>query len=271
MINRKVLDHGYVKLIRQDGNDRQIGQTAKICTEAESTPDADTKLTRRLVRDRHTSPVEFVGLVFEIQMPIFVARQLMRHRTGSFNEFSARYTEFPDLYYIPPVERCQAQSTFNKQGSAEFLGHEDAKIIQNQIMDVSNGCYEAYQGLLERGLTRELARCVLPVNFYTKVRWKIDLHNLMHFLKLREDPHAQWEVRQYANVIHQIALECFPEAMKAFEDYQQNVIHISPEMAQILALALKRADDMQTDVRNGSFEVSSEEREFIRRYSNGEV
>lgn len=258
----KVLDHGYVKLIRVDGDDRQVGQTAKICTDAESDTASDVRLARRLVRDRHTSPVEFVGLVFEIQMPIFVARQLMRHRTGSFNEFSLRYSEAPDMFYVPPLERCQAQSTFNKQGSAEYLGSEIADEIRVSIQDFSEAAYDEYKKLLSLGLTRELARVVLPVNFYTKVRWKLDLHNLMHFLKLREDPHAQWEIQQFANAMHKIAKECFPETMKAYEDYIESKIEVSPELAKSLAEAMFRMADLDEGV-----EWTSEERNFVERYS----
>ena len=261
MIIKKVLDHGYVKLIRQDGDDRQVGQTAKICTDAESDADSDIKLARRLVRDRHTSPVEFVGLVVEVQMPIFVARQLMRHRTGSFNEFSMRYTEAVDVYYIPPVERCQAQSTFNKQGSAEYLGDDAANAIRDVIRNSCESSYEEYRQLLRMGLTRELARGVLNVNFYTKVRWKIDMHNLMHFMKLREDPHAQWEVRQYAHAMHEIARECFPETTKAFEDYVQNKIEVSATLAGELAEIVARLQDLN----DGQMEISSELREFMAR------
>ncbi len=260
-LNIKVLDHGYVKLIRADGDDRQVGQTAKICTDAESNADADIKLARRLVRDRHTSPVEFAGLVFEIQMPIFVARQLMRHRTGSFNEFSLRYSEAPDMFYVPPVERCQAQSTFNKQGSAEFLGETNASLIRRDIMDQSENAYRAYQTLLKRGLTRELARCVLPVNFYTKVRWKLDLHNLMHFLKLRADPHAQWEIQQYANAMHEIAKECFPEIMKAYEDFIENKIEVSKPLADEIGEIVMRLEDLC----DRDFQVSTELKEFLNR------
>lgn len=260
---KQVLDHGYVKLMRIDGSDREIGQTAKICTDAESTADADIRLTRRLVRDRHTSPVEFGGLVFEIQMPIFVARQLMRHRTGAFNEFSLRYSEAPDLFYIPPVERCQAQSTFNKQGSAEHLGDKTAETIRGTIQLTSEACYGTYQLLLEKGLTRELARCVLPVNFYTKVRWKLDMHNLMHFLKLREDPHAQWEIQQFANAMHELAKNAFPETIKAYEDFIENKIEVSAPLAGELAEIVGRLDDLC----DGDFEMSSELKQFIERNS----
>lgn len=257
-----VLDHGYVSLIRTDGTDRDIGQTAKICTEAESDHESDVRLTRRLIRDRHTSPVEFVGLVLEIQMPIFVARQFIRHRTASVNEFSMRYSEAPDIYYVPEKEQCQAQSTFNKQGSAEFLGDELAEDMQKYIRNHSETSFREYKALLALGLTRERARMVLPVNFYTKMRWKMDLHNLMHLLKLREDPHAQWEIQQFANAMHTIAKEQFPEAIKAFEDYQQNAVTISPQLAKLLAEAAVRISDLDED-----FELDSETEQFMRRYS----
>lgn len=261
----KVLDHGYVKLIRADGTDRDVGQTAKICTEAESSEEADVKLTRRLVRDRHTSPVEFVGLVLEIQMPIFVARQLMRHRTGAFNEFSMRYTEAPDVYYVPSKERCQAQSTFNKQGSAEYLGDDTSELIRESITLASRSAYERYRYLLDDlGLTRELARCVLPVNFYTKVRWKLDMHNLMHFLKLREDAHAQWEIQQFANAMHKIAKECFPETIRAYEDFIEKPVSISPLLARFLAHAF---NDPNAELPE---ELKSEFHDFMKRnFENG--
>ena len=259
-----VLDHGYVELVRVDGDDEFIAQTARTSTQSSGDPAKDAKLVTRLVRDRHTSPIEFGGVVLEIQMPIFVARQWMRHRTGAFNEFSMRYTEAPDLYYVPSKERCQAQSTFNKQGSAEYLGDEAADTIRGEIETQSRQAYQTYRRLLDLGLTRELARCVLPVNFYTKVRWKIDLHNLMHFMKLREDPHAQWEIQVYAKAIHLLLRELFPAAMKAFEQHVQNKIEVSPGLASSLAAALGRLSDLDEDI-----ELTSEELEFIRRYDRG--
>jgi thymidylate synthase (FAD) len=264
MLCTEVLDHGYVKVIRVDGDDRQIAQTARTSTESQSDAQKDARLVNRLVRDRHTSPIEFVGLVLEIQMPIFVARQWMRHRTGAFNEFSLRYSEAPDLYYVPEAERCQAQSTFNKQGSAETLEREVTLRIQDTIREHSEEAYSRYQALLADGLTRELARCVLPVNFYTKVRWKIDLHNLMHFMKLREDPHAQWEVRVYANAIHEFCSELFPEAMEAFEDHIQNVQTISAPLARYLGHLINDDNAELPD------ELATEFYEFIKRnFENG--
>lgn len=259
-----VLDHGYIQLIRVDGDDREIAETARTSTESTGDPAKDAKLVDRLVRDRHTSPIEFVGLVMQIQMPIFVARQWMRHRTGTFNEFSGRYSVFPDLYYIPSAERCQAQSTFNKQGSAEFLGDEAAAKIQRIIEKQGFEQYKDYERLIELGLTRELARIHLGVNFYTKVRWKLDLHNLMHFMKLREDPHAQWEIQQYANVVHKLCLEHFPVATRSFENHIQNQQTISRDLARYLAHFM---EDQNAELPE---EMKSEFYEFMKRnFENG--
>lgn len=265
MLQKKVLDHGYIKVIRIDGDDEQIAQTARTSTDSANDPQKDASLVRRLIRDRHTSPVEFVGLVLEVQMPIFVARQWMRHRMGAFNELSLRYSEATDTYYVPSKERCQAQSTFNKQGSAEFLGDEAAEQIQAEIINQSQDAFESYKHLLSMGLTRELSRIVLPVNFYTRVRWKLDLHNLMHFMKLREDPHAQWEVRQYAHVVHEFCKEAFPIAMEAFENHIQNAVVLSKEAASFLAERMD--DDYELEevlAKNPS--LLSELQEFARRH-----
>lgn len=261
MTQVKVLDHGYVDLLRVDGDDEFLAQTARTSTQSSGDPQKDAKLVTRLVRDRHTSPIEFGGVVLEIQMPIFVARQWMRHRTGAFNEFSMRYTEAVDLFYVPDESRCQGQSTFNKQGSEGQLNDWTTHNIQAMIHSSSTRAYQDYKKLLDWGLTRELARAVLPVNFYTKVRWKIDLHNLMHFMKLREDSHAQYEIQVYANAIHGLLLEHFPVAMKAFEDHIQNKVEISPDLARALAASVDGAD-----VRDWTMALSthSELEQFVK-------
>lgn len=259
---QKLLDHGYVEVISAEGSDTFIAQTARTSTESTGDPAADRRLTTRLIRDEHTSPVEFAGFVLQIKAPIFVARQWMRHRAGVFNEFSGRYSEFPDEYYVPEIDRVQVQSTFNKQGSAEALAPAIAETIREQIDVQSRSAYDAYRRLLETGLTRELARCVLPVNYYTVFRWRVNLHNLFHFLRLREDPHAQYEIRVYANAIHDLCKEHFPVATEAFENHIQNRVKISKELAQQLAQLLK------TDVPAEWIEQTSELEEFIRRNTN---
>lgn len=269
MNNIPVLDHGYVRLIRVDGTDREIAETARTSTESESTPDKDYKLVDRLVRDRHTSPIEFVGLVCQIQMPIFVARQWMRHRTGTFNEFSGRYSVFPDLFYVPSPERCQAQSTFNKQGSAEYLGDDVAYKIQEIFIDQGEFQYDKYKELLDLGLTKELARIHLGVNFYTKVRWKLDLHNLMNFMRLREDPHAQWEIQQYAKVIHALCLEHFPVATASFENHIQNAQTISQKAAKAIADVLNFNRKALEEIVGDDSSTVSELLELLRRNGHG--
>jgi thymidylate synthase (FAD) len=251
-----LLDKGYLDVIRVEGDDRFIAQTARTSTESSGDEQADARLVTRLIRDEHTSPVEFVGFVLQAKMPIFVARQWIRHRAGTFNEFSGRYSEFTDDYYVPELWRIQRQSTFNKQGSAETLPEDDAITIQDEIRRQSDDAFESYQNLLSAGLTRELARVVLPVNFYTVFRWRVNLHNLFHFLRLREDPHAQYEIRVYANAIHDICKEHFPVATTAFENHIQNRVVISQELARSLAAG---------DITEGN----SEMQEFLKRF--GEV
>ena len=232
---KQLLDHGYVELIEARGSDRFIAQTARTSTSTEKTEDEDHRLVRRLVRDEHTSPVEFAGVVLQIKAPLFIARQWMRHRAGTFNEFSGRYSEFPEEFYVPELSRIQAQSTFNKQGSAEELDNVSQFLIRDQITEQSKQAYDSYRFLLAKGLTRELARIVLPTNYYTVFRWNVNLHNLFHFLRLREDAHAQYEIRVYAEAIHEILKQTFPVATEAFGQHIQQRISISPDLAKQLA------------------------------------
>jgi thymidylate synthase (FAD) len=234
---KQLLDHGYVELIKAEGDDRFIAQTARTSTSTEKTEGEDHRLLTRLIRDEHTSPVEFAGVVLQIKAPLFVARQWMRHRSGTFNEFSGRYSEFPEEFYVPELNRIQAQSTFNKQGSAETLEEELGADLRDIIDTQSQEAYAVYRALLDNGLTRELARIVLPTNFYTVFRWRVNLHNLFHFLRLREDAHAQYEIRVYAEAIHDILKEHFPVATAAYEQHIQERITISPDLARNLAAA----------------------------------
>jgi thymidylate synthase (FAD) len=264
-MHKQLLDHGYLECIRAEGDDRFIAQTARTSTESSGDEQADARLVTRLIRDEHTSPVEFVGFVVQAKMPIFVARQWVRHRAGTFNEFSGRYSEFSDDYYLPELERIQVQSTFNKQGSAESLPTPVAQLIQNVIKEQSDSAYKSYRALLETGLTRELARIILPVNFYTVWRWRVNLHNLFHFLRLREDPHAQYEIQVYANAMHELCKEHFPVSTAAFENHIQNQVRISKDLARNLAclIAEEYPLDFIIDALGGS-----EAADFVRRYSN---
>lgn len=252
-MRKQILDHGYLEVIRVEGDDRFIAQTARTSTESSGDEQADARLVTRLIRDEHTSPVEFVGFVVQAKMPIFVARQWIRHRAGTFNEFSGRYSEFSDEYYVPELWRLQRQSTFNKQGSAETLPEDDARLLREEIILQSQEAFYSYQKLLKGGLTRELARVVLPVNYYTVWRWRVNLHNLFHFLRLREDPHAQYEIRVYAEAMHELCKEYFPVSTAAFENHIQNQVRISLKLAQQLATG---------DITEGD----SEMQDFLRKF-----
>lgn len=180
----------------------------------------DRKLIRYLVKNKHTTPLEFVRFTFQVRLPIFVARQWIRHRTGSFNEESARYGQLRGDFYLPPIERLMAggQAKKNKQGSGVALSRDLAVDARITIEHCSTKAYQRYEQLLAAGVARELARMVLPVNIYTQWYWTTDLHNLMHFLRLRLHEHAQWEVRQYAEAILPMAEALAPLAMEAFRE-----------------------------------------------------
>ena len=178
------------------------------------------KLIRYLIKNRHTTPLEQVRFTFHVRLPIFCARQWIRHRTGSFNEESARYGKLASDFYIPSIERLLegGQAKDNKQGSTEApYSPAEARFMQQAIRTHSEGSYTQYENLLGHGVARELARMVLPTNIYTQWYWTTDLHNLMHFLRLRLHPHAQWEMQQYAKAIMPMATALAPIAMEAWE------------------------------------------------------
>lgn len=207
---------GHVALIDKMGNDRAVVDAARISYDRRGRSE-DRALIRYLLRHRHTSPFEMAELKFEVKMPIFVARQWVRHRTASINEVSARYTELPDEMFIPREFSIQAKN--NKQGRAEALDEKTQDILREIMADSNISAYRAYQRLLSEGVARETAREVLNLNVYTKFIWKMDLHNLMHFLNLRLDPHAQEEIRDYAEVIEKLVALYFPLCYEAFVDY----------------------------------------------------
>ena len=181
----------------------------------------DRKLIRYLVKNKHSTPLEQVKFTFHVRLPIFVARQWIRHRNGSFNEESARYGKLAGDFYIPSLERLKAggQAKDNKQGSAPAaFGDDHAQQMRELIRMQFSSCYDQYERLLEAGLARELARIVLPTGVYTQWFWSTDLHNLMHFLRLRLHPHAQWETRRYAEAIVPMASALAPYAMEAFQE-----------------------------------------------------
>jgi thymidylate synthase (FAD) len=223
-----VLGKGFVGLVDYMGGDAAIVQAARVSYgKGTRTVNDDTGLVRYLMRHRHTTPFEMVELKFVASMPIYVARQWVRHRTANINEYSARYSEVPDKFDIPELERIKPQSTSNRQGREGELPEEVSKRFKETLDNISKLTYDEYQKGLKDGIARETARMVLPLNTYTEWYWKIDLHNLFHFLSLRLDKHAQYEIREYAKVMGDITKKVAPIAYKAFEDYILNGVSFS--------------------------------------------
>ena len=243
----KVLDHGFIRVIDYMGTDQSIVQAARVSYgEGTKKLREDRGLIRYLLSHWHTTPFEMCEIKFHVKLPIFVARQWIRHRTANVNEYSARYSVLDREFYVPEINQLGSQSTTNKQGRSESLNKNFAKQAQKLIKDNSNQLYDDYQNLLNgnllnkdeyeegEGLARELARTTLPLNYYTQWYWKVDLHNLMHFLKLRADSHAQYEIQIYAEKMIDILKKWVPLTYEAFEDYRNNSYQLSKEAVKIL-------------------------------------
>jgi len=215
------LDKGFVRLIDVMGDDAAIVQAARVSYGSGTKKvHEDRGLIRYLVRHLHTTPLEMVEFKFHVKLPIFVARQWIRHRTANVNEYSGRYSEMKDEFYVPAPDQIREQSTSNKQGrSDETFDPIATEQIRSMMSGTQDHLYAEYQELLESNLAREIARINLPVSNYTEWYWKIDLHNLFHFLKLRIHPHAQYEIRVYGEVMASIVKAAVPIAYEAFEDY----------------------------------------------------
>jgi thymidylate synthase (FAD) len=214
----KVLDHGFVVLVDVMGDDRTPARTARTSfrNRKERTEEEDAKLTNYLVKHRHTTPIEFCQVRFYMKLPIFVARQLVRHRTASINEVSYRYVTAAREFYVPALDRMQRKSETNKQGSAPELV-DDPQGCADLIGNAGDEAFDAYEKLLRRGLAPELARTVLPCGTYTEWYWQNDLHNTLHLLRLRLDPHAQYEVRAYAEAMLTLLRPRFPTIVMSWE------------------------------------------------------
>jgi len=213
-----VLDHGFVVLTDTMGDDRTPARTARTSfnnASKERSEEQDQKLTRYLVNHGHNTPLEFCQLRFYAKMPIFVARQWVRHRTASINEISLRYVDASDQMYVPAPERMQRQSEDNKQGSSSYIV-DDYTQCQSLMMHAYESAYMSYRQLIGEGLAKELARIVLPLGTYTEWYWQTDLHNFLHFCKLRTDPHAQYEIRVYAEAMLTQAESVFPSVIAAW-------------------------------------------------------
>lgn len=215
------LNHGFVRLVDYMGNDGAVVQAARVSYgQGTKSVNEDNGLIRYLRRHAHTTPFEMIELKFHVKLPIFVARQWIRHRTANVNEYSGRYSEMLDEFFVPDASTLGKQSKGNKQGRSESLSEEQAEFVLKTLKEDSRRSYDHYKEFLDMGLARELARISLSLANYTQWYWKIDLHNLFHFLKLRLDPHAQYEIRIFGEAIAKIVKDAFPICFGAFEDYQ---------------------------------------------------
>ncbi len=216
----KCLDKGFVRLVDSMGGDNAIVQAARVSYgKGTSKVSQDKGLIRYLMRHRHTTPFEMVEFKYHCKMPIFVARQWVRHRTANINEYSLRYSEARDEFYYPDPENIQFQSALNKQGRIGEVSDDLKKKVNKYFKEISDRSFEIYSELNSAGVARELARAVLPVNLYTEWYWKNDLHNLLHFIGLRSDNHAQYEIRVFSDAMAKSVKKVAPFAWEAYQDY----------------------------------------------------
>ena len=245
------LDKGFVRLVDSMGGDDAIVQAARVSYgQGTSKISQDRGLIRYLMRHRHTTPFEMVEFKFHCKMPIFVARQWVRHRTANINEYSLRYSEARDEFYIPDSKNIQFQSALNKQGRSGTVPENLKNKVLKYFNDISERSFEMYQELNEAGIARELARSILPVNIYTEWYWKNDLHNLLHFIGLRSDSHAQYEIRVYSDAMAKFVKEVAPHAWEAYEDYIIKGMRFSGPEQKLLEKKLpdRIIDDILMDI-----------------------
>ena len=232
---------GFVKLLDVMGDDEEVENSARISYgEGTRKVNQTRNLIRYLMRHKHTSPFEMCEVKFHLKLPIFIMRQLVRHRTANLNEYSGRYSVMSDEFYLPEGDYLAKQSTTNSQGRGEVL--EQQGLLQFEFNRIYDGASMAYQVLLEHDLSREVARALLPVANYTECIWKIDLHNFFHFVKLRSDSHAQREIRDYADAMYELVKPNFPLCCEAFEDYIQGATTFSKQEMGVIKELLEYAD-----------------------------
>lgn len=237
-----VHDYGHVGLLAVYGSDALIAQTARVSYGLGTKKTrSDASLLRYLVRHHHTSPLEHAEVVFYLKIPIFVARQLLRHRTANVNEYSARYSELSNEFYVPAEADLAPQSTDNRQGRAGSYTPDERTAIRDAMLHAQETGHRTYRDLLStHNLSRELARITTSVGTYTEMYWKCDLHNFLHFLKLRMDAHAQQEIRDIATAMFECAAPFFPVTIAAWKDYVLHSHTLSAMELQMLSLVLRQ-------------------------------
>jgi thymidylate synthase (FAD) len=247
-----VLDHGFVRVVDYMGDDAAVVQAARVSYgKGTKKVSEDKGLIHYLMRHRHSTPFEMCEIKFHVKLPIFVARQWIRHRTANVNEYSARYSILDREFYIPAPEQLAAQSIANRQGRGDVLTGAEAARVLDILKQDSTTAYDHYAEMLneteageavdaaKQGLARELARMNLSLNFYTQWYWKIDLYNFMHFLSLRADPHAQYEIRVYADAMLDMLRKWVPLTAEAFEQHRLHAITLSKNALAAIKRMLK--------------------------------
>ena len=242
-----VLDHGFIRVIDYMGDDQSVVQAARVSYgKGTKKVSEDRGLIRYLMRHRHSTPFEMCEIKLHVKLPIFVARQWIRHRTASINEYSARYSVLDKEFYIPSEKNLAIQSNINKQGRGKVLSKNRSQEALKMLKDDAQKTYQTYEYLLnetnegkiinknKEGLTRELARINLTLNTYTQWYWKTNLHNLMNFIQLRADDHAQYEIRVYAKIIFDIMKKWVPLTSEAFESYRSGSVELSSEALEVI-------------------------------------
>jgi thymidylate synthase (FAD) len=288
----KVLDKGFVSLVNSMGDDSTIAKAARVSYgPGTSKVNDDSNLIRYLLRHRHTSPFEMVEFIFCIRLPLFVSNQLVRHRTASLNQMSGRYSVMPDMFYVPREETITFQNPNNKQGGTDeqlklskiknaddfvdsYFGTElydtpeHPFTFSDYFEDEQTLSRLNYERYVKTGMRKELARINLPLSQYTEMYWKLDLHNLFHFLKLRLDSHAQYEIRVYAEAIYELVKPIVPISCAAFEDYVLNSVVLTAKDLKAMNLIISDTGDLSVeDVAEGVFSNKRERSEFMQKLS----
>jgi len=262
-----VLDHGSVTLVDYQGDEQFAAAAARVSYGRGTKKTSNNRgLLRHLMKNQHWTPYEMCSMVFRIEMPIMVMRQLVRHRTAKINEYSGRYSVMPTEFYVPHPSRLSVQSKKNKQGSGTSLSDEDAGKVLELLRKDAESTFENYNRLLDDfDLARELARLNLPLSAYTKIYWKMDIRNLFHFLGLRMDSHAQWEIRKFANVIGSMVEMGYPNMWQAFIDYGFESVTLSRMEAETLRKIIQTgmADEEDTGMSKREW------REFRKQWNFG--